>query len=335
MASKKKKPTTRKKKKSKKGHSGGKSGTPISEALQERAAAARSLEEVAGAAATETEPPSEVPAAPSIRAEPPPEAPRVEELAPVALDDEDIPVIDLDADELDDPIERLIAETVARATPRVVVEPPEAPVDLDAELAHRAQPEPTRDEPAHGAAAAETLPPEEDAAQIARPLVDLGPVSSPEMRTRLLAEALAHAEHKDARYRIPFSRAAAVGRWKALAGTVILLLAGMVALVPPDWTRPEPPAELTAEERLRNVRAALLLQAQQVEAFRVRTQRLPSTLDEVGARLPGVRYVRSGTRAYQLVAFDPSGSAVVYDSTNPGPAFADLTIRWPPSSGAP
>ena len=275
---------------------------------------------------------------------------------------DDPPVIDLDEDGDDDPIEALIAQTVATAplleTPDEV-EPPV--IDLDAEL-DAAAVEPTDataspegapttpDEPDDETPAAATAGPsgagevsaaarpdgssgEASAEEAVRKLLELGPVSSPEIRDRLLAEALAHAEHKDARYRVPFSETPAAGRWKALVGLVLLLVAGLVALVPPGWATPEPPAQLAAPERARSVRVALLLQAEQVEAFRVREQRLPATLDEVAEALPDVRYVRSGTRAYQLIAYLPDGSAVVYDSASPGPAFDDLEPGWRPAEG--
>jgi hypothetical protein len=169
----------------------------------------------------------------------------------------------------------------------------------------------------------------------ARRLADLGPISSPEIRSRLLAEALAHAEHKDARYRVPFPETPTAGRWKAVVALLILLVAGVVSLAPPGWAAPDPPAPLTAAERLRSLRVALLLQAEQVEAFRVREQRLPVTLEEVAAAFPGVRYVRSGTRSYQLIAYLPDGSAVVYDSTSPASAFAALEPAWRLQEGAP
>lgn len=337
----KKKPTSRKNKKKR---SGAKSGKRASKGAEDPA--------THGPAAA---------AAPV--AEAPPESPEEENVEPIVLEDDELAVIDLDDDQGEYPVERLIAEAIANALPEEALEPPEPVIDLDAALeGEEGEPvgvAPSADvgqtvdasgdagpgieeRPAESVAAdsraategaavdddARRLPRQEIADEVARRLVDLGPVSSPEVRDRLLAEALAHAEHQEARYRIPFSTATAVARWKALAGTLILLLAGVLALAPPGWARPEPPPPLAAEERARNLRVALLLQAQQIEAFRVRTQQLPSSLDEVPETLPGVRYVRSGTRAYQLIAYEPNGSAVVYDSTDPGPAFAGLTVGW-------
>ncbi len=244
--------------------------------------------------------------------EPPPVAEVAEQ---VAVDSEtgpaeDEPVaVDLDAD-LDDEVgvDRLIAETLASAGVEKVPTT-EAPVEAPA-----AEPS--------------TVPAADGQETVAGAEPDLGPISSPELRDRLLAEALAHAEHKDARYRVPFSGITSVVGWKLLAASLILLVAGAVAALPPAWATPEAPAAMDASERARSLRSALLLEAQQVEAFRVRNQRLPASLDEVPVRLPGIRYVRSGARAYQLVTHDVDGSAVIFDSASPTPAFRSIQTEW-------
>jgi hypothetical protein len=277
--------------------------------------------------------------------------------APVIdLDADDIPVIDLDVDEApDDALEKLIAETLATAgVDDDAPEPDEPVIDLDASLdadigdageaatpdaeaapnepvegSPRATAEAATDQPVIAERSAGGAPQDAEAAEAAiRALIDLGPTSSPEVRDRLLAETLAHAEHHDARYRVPFSQAPTAGRWKALLALVVVLVAGAVATVPPRWARPDPPAQLGPAERASNLRLALLLQAQQVEAFRVRVQRLPASLDEVTQTLPGVRYVRSGSRAYQLIAYEANGNAIVYDSTSPTPPFGTLAPNW-------
>jgi hypothetical protein len=165
--------------------------------------------------------------------------------------------------------------------------------------------------------------------------LDYAEVSSPEARARLLAQALAHAEHKDARYRVSLEGTRRLARWKSVAAAVVLLLAGVVAVAPPAWVRPEPPAQLTEGARARGIRLALLLQAQQVEAYRVRTQQLPESLGELPITLPGVRYARSGGRSYQLVVFAPDGSPIVYDSADPSPAFRTVAGALAPADEAP
>lgn len=152
------------------------------------------------------------------------------------------------------------------------------------------------------------------------PLDLFGDVSTPAARARLVAEALTHAEGKEARYRVPLADTRRAARWKSAAAAAMLVLAGVVAIAPPAWVRPEPPAQLSDAARDRGIRLALLLQAQQVEAYRLRTQQLPASLDDLPMQLAGLRYVRSG-RSYQLVGFTPRGDAIVYDAADPAPAF--------------
>lgn len=158
--------------------------------------------------------------------------------------------------------------------------------------------------------------------------IDLGGTSTPELRDLLLAQTLAHAEAQDARYRVPFSHPRPAGRLKVAVAAVLLLIAATVAVAPPGWVRPEPSARIDAARRARDIRTALLLQAQQIDAYWVLEQRLPASLDELPARLPGVRYVRSGNRLYQLIAYEPDGNPIVYDSGNPAPEFARLRPSW-------
>ena len=251
-------------------------------------------------------------------------------------------IVDLDeGGEADDLVAALIAETVATAPPPDEPDEPEPPlIDLDADVeAERAVEEAAADvsDAVAESAAAQPAPgrAERTAEEAIRLLADLGSVSSPAIRDRLLAEALAHAEHKDASYRVPFADAPTAGRWKALAAFVVLLLAALVALAPPGWARPDTPPQLATSERAHGLRLALLLQAEQIEAFRVREQRLPETLADVGEALPGLRYVLSGTRAYQLIAYLPDGTAVVYDSARPMPGFEAVEPAWRPEEGSP
>jgi hypothetical protein len=164
--------------------------------------------------------------------------------------------------------------------------------------------------------------------------LDLGYVSTPEARARLLAEALAHAEHKEARYRVPLADQRRVSRLKSAAASVLIVAAGVVALAPPAWVQPEPPAVLSEGVRARGIRLALLLQAHQVEAYRVRTHQLPASLDDLPVKLDGVRYARSG-RSYQLVGFTPDGEAIVYDAADPSPPFRVLEGALAPLHGGP
>jgi hypothetical protein len=251
-------------------------------------------------------------------------------------------VLDLDDDDAAANVDRLIAQ-VGRSRPAAPpareVEEEDVPViDLDEDV----QATPAR------AASAAAVQPTANMERLARaaaagafddldppPIpLDLGDVSTPEARARLLAEALAHAEHKEARYRVPLADARHVARLKSAAAAVLIVAAGVVAVAPPAWVQPEPPASLTEGERAQGIRLALLLQAQQVEAYRVRTQQLPASLDELPVKLDGVRYARSG-RSYQLVGFTPDGDAIVYDAADPSPPFRVLEGALAPLHGGP
>jgi hypothetical protein len=254
---------------------------------------------------------------------------------------EEIEVVDLDDAAAGESVERLIAKAVVGAPVEESEEEQDAPlIDLDVDA-----PPPSVD---RAAVAGRTPTASQEAARLALAAarggvdgdkvtsfsVDEDEESTPEARARLLAQALAHAEHQEARYRVPIDTGV-TRRWKALAASAVFVLAGWVAAAPPGWVRPEPPARLNATARARNIRTALLLQAQQVEAFRVEEQRLPTSLDELPRRLPGIEYARSGNRAYQLVGREPNGAAVIYDSADPSPAFRPLIDAWSSPEAAP
>ncbi|MDX1495237.1 MAG: hypothetical protein R3253_14315 [Longimicrobiales bacterium] len=154
-------------------------------------------------------------------------------------------------------------------------------------------------------------------------ILDLGDTTSPDERDRLLAAALAHVEMQDAIYRVPLESGTS-RRWKGLLAAALFVMALFVAGLPPAFLVPDGPAPLTTAERTRGIRQALLLQAQQIEAFQATADRLPRTLAEVETALPGIRFVRSSNRLYQLIAYAPTGEAVVYDSAAPDPAFAEV-----------
>lgn len=254
--------------------------------------------------------------------------------------DEELEVVDLDDDGGGEAVDRLIAKAVVGAPPDEVEEEPEVPViDLDADeppaprSGRTAGPIAAANQEAArlALAAARGAVDEDDVPPIS---LDLGEVSTPEARARLLAQALAHAEHQEARYRVP-TDTGATRRWKGVLATLVFVLAGWVAVAPPGWVVPEPPAQMTAAARARAIRSALLLQAQQVEAFRVEVQRLPASLEELPSRLPGIGYARAGNRAYQLIAYEPSGNAIVFDSSDPSPPFQALMSAWPPAEEGP
>lgn len=158
-------------------------------------------------------------------------------------------------------------------------------------------------------------------------VLDLGEASTPEDRDRLLAATLAHAEMREAVYRVP-AQSRRVHRWKARVATLVLLVAAWVATFPPAFLVPDAPPPLSKADQLQGVRASLLLQSQQIEAFRAREGRLPEDLSQAGAPVPGVRFVKPNNRLYQLIGYTPRGEAVVYDSSAPDAAFGTIGAWW-------
>lgn len=163
-------------------------------------------------------------------------------------------------------------------------------------------------------------------------VLELGETSSPEERDRLLAAALAHVEMQDAIYRVPIESSTS-RRWKGLLAATLFLTALFLGGFPPAFLVPDAASPLTTAERTRGIRAALLMQAEQIEAFRTREERLPRSLSEVETALPDIRFVRSSNRLYQLIAYTPEGRSVVYDSASPDPSFAAVAPPWLPRRG--
>jgi len=158
-------------------------------------------------------------------------------------------------------------------------------------------------------------------------VLDLGEATTPEQRDRLLAAALAHVEMQDAIYRVPLESGTS-RRWKGALAALLFVMALFLAGLPPSFLVPDAQAPLTSSERVRGLRVALLVQAQQIEAFRAREGRLPSSLAEVETALPDVRFVKSNNRLYQLVAYSRTGDAVVFDSSAPAMGFAEAVPDW-------
>lgn len=162
------------------------------------------------------------------------------------------------------------------------------------------------------------------------PVIDLTEAdqSSEEDREAVLAEALAHAATQEAQYRQPLPETRRTGRWKAPLAFVVFGLSAVLLAFPPPWLTGDPPPTLTQGDRERGVRAALYLQAQQVEAFRVKRGRLPGSLEELDEPIPGIAFVRSNNRVFQLVTPDPAGGNLIYDSTRPTEDFRSAAGAW-------
>jgi hypothetical protein len=155
-------------------------------------------------------------------------------------------------------------------------------------------------------------------------------ISRAEERERLVAEALAHAELQEAQYRLAPPEAPR-DAWMLPVALMFLGMAGILSLTQPRWLTGDPLPSVTVDERERGLLAVLYLEAQQIEVFRLREGRLPASLDELPVQFPGIRFVRSNNRVYQLVAHRPEGGTLVYDSSHPatGVGAAPWTVDVP------
>lgn len=173
----------------------------------------------------------------------------------------------------------------------------------------------------------------DDAGAEVAALLDLGETSTPEDRARLLAEALAHAEMQDARYRVR-TEDRTTGRIKGTIALGLFALAGFLVVAPPGPVVPDPPTTVQRAELREGVVTALLLQAEQIDAFLAVQDRLPRALEELDTPLPGIRYVRSSGRLYQLVGYMPTGEPVVFDSAAPSEEFDRVAPAWRREAGS-
>jgi hypothetical protein len=148
-----------------------------------------------------------------------------------------------------------------------------------------------------------------------------------EDRQRLLAEALAHAEAQEAQYKVLPADEPVGGGWKVPTAALVLVLAAWVALAPPRWLSGTDAPLPTAGETDRGLRAAIWMQAHEVEVFRLREGRLPAHLSELPAQMPGLTLVRSNNRVYQIRGRLSNGELLVFDSAQPSPAF-EAAAPW-------
>lgn len=147
-------------------------------------------------------------------------------------------------------------------------------------------------------------------------------------RERALAEVLADASARDEAFRRPAAGGRRADRWKTSLAALLLALAAWVGAAPPAWLSPGPAPRLRPGDVERGLRADLYLEAREIDAFRMTHGRLPYALDELPERASGVRFVRSDSRVYQLVARRADGSLLVYDSARPAPGFGAVASEW-------
>ena len=159
-------------------------------------------------------------------------------------------------------------------------------------------------------------------------------ISRVEDRDRILAEALAHAEAQDSQYKVLPPSEPVRGQWKTPVAVAAFVVAAWIGLFPPGWLAGRDAPRPTTGDLDRGLRAAVFLEAQQVEVFRLREGRLPTHLSELPAQFADLILVRSNNRVYQIRGRRTDGVLVVYDSSHPSPAFEAAAV-WPVAGDLP
>lgn len=125
-------------------------------------------------------------------------------------------------------------------------------------------------------------------------------VSEERERARALAEVLRdQAERADTVRRIEERR---LRRARVRRGTLMVTWAvvAYVWLATPAWLTVQPPQVPTAAEEALSLRVHVFLQSQAIEAYRLRSGRLPYVLQEAGPPFRGMEYQRFDSRTYEL-----------------------------------
>ena len=101
-----------------------------------------------------------------------------------------------------------------------------------------------------------------------------------------------------------------------VAALIVFALCAWAWLAPPAWLVTRPTAGPSREYREASARVALALHAQRIEAYRASHGRLPQTKVEVGISSDQIRYDRTDSLSFELVA-RVDGQSVTYKSSQP------------------
>lgn len=109
-------------------------------------------------------------------------------------------------------------------------------------------------------------------------------------------------------------------RWMLPLGINLAVLAVYLLIAPPRWVVVNPIEAPDPAHQVQDLRLAMYMQIQRVEAYRLQHGELPQALEDAGSTVPGVEYLRQGSSQYQLVG-TAGDQAVVYDSTESAADF--------------
>lgn len=125
-------------------------------------------------------------------------------------------------------------------------------------------------------------------------------------------------------------------KWMLPLGIQLAVIAVYLLISPPGWITVHPIKGPDAARQEQDLRTAMWFQSQQIEAYRQKNGRLPTSLAELpGTPKPGIEYQRQGTDNYRLVGTGAS-TPVIYDSTESASDLLDAAAvsRLRQSSGS-
>lgn len=129
--------------------------------------------------------------------------------------------------------------------------------------------------------------------------LDRHDISDDKERAKVLEEVLRDQARREVLRDVAYRRPAASFRVRA-AAAALGVAAAIFWLFPIPGLEPDVPFPLPPMEEDAGLRVAAFIQAQQVEAFRRASGRLPDVLRETGEPLPGIDYERLDARTYRL-----------------------------------
>ena len=110
-------------------------------------------------------------------------------------------------------------------------------------------------------------------------------------------------------------------KWMLPVGIQLAVLAVYLLISPPGWVTVHPIKAPDPAVQEQGLKMAMYIQSQQIEAFRLKNGRLPTSLEEMGGSPPpGVEYQVQGSNQYRLVGTN-GPAALVYDSTESAADF--------------
>ncbi|HEX6643046.1 MAG TPA: hypothetical protein VF037_00095 [Gemmatimonadales bacterium] len=103
-------------------------------------------------------------------------------------------------------------------------------------------------------------------------------------------QADAEKREKEAAAPPPRARRRRMHPIATLSLLLLVIVGGYVVIAQPTWVfeRGAPPESVTVQEA--SLRLAMAMQFQRIERFRAQSGRLPTTMEEAGPVMPGVRY---------------------------------------------